>query len=140
MSPFLPDPSQRPPGWNPDWPTRVDPESGRPFVQDPITGTKYFPHEDDWRHWPHYDTDKRPRYRFPEKPEKPWPNQQRPPYGDQSPENPWNKIRTPQTPPKGAPDPVPWWQRKWFPPIFPIVPDFFFPDYWDDLQKQQNMV
>ncbi len=86
--PFLPNPKWKPPGWSPTWPIGFDKRG--PFVQDPKTGTKWYPHNEDSSHWPHYDSDKGKR--FPEKCKKPWPNQKRPPYEDQSSENPWEEI------------------------------------------------
>jgi RHS repeat-associated protein len=92
-SPLLPDPNQRPPGWDPSWPTGVEPY-GRPYVQNPNNGVKYYPHPEDNKHWPHYDTSDGNRY--PEKCEKPRNDQDKPqkkrPYGDQSDHNPWNDI------------------------------------------------
>ena len=95
--PFLPDPNQRPPGWDKTWPTGTDKRG--PYVEDPNTGRKWYPHPEDQRHWPHYDNDRGGRY--PEKPVKPWPNQKRPPFGDQSDRNPW---------PQPGPGPSGWQQ------------------------------
>ena len=93
-SPLLP----RPGGGN-YLPPGVTPESTRGFdkrgsyVQDP-SGKKYYPHPEDKGHWPHYDTEDKDgkKGRYPEKPVKPWPNQKKPPYGDQNDENPWDEI------------------------------------------------
>ncbi|MEM1084135.1 MAG: RHS repeat-associated core domain-containing protein [Verrucomicrobiota bacterium] len=89
--PFLPDPSQKPPGWNQEWPTGRD-ERG-PYVENPCDGSRYYPHPEDDGHWPHYDKvppdGKGKPERYPKKSKKPWPNQKKPPYGDQSGENPW---------------------------------------------------
>jgi Domain of unknown function (DUF5122) beta-propeller len=90
-SPFLPDPTQKPPGWNPSWPTGVEP-SGRPFVQDPATGIKYYPDtKQPESHWPHYDTSDGQRY--PYKSLKPQPGQKKiKPNSNVSPTNPWDDI------------------------------------------------
>ena len=101
-SPALPDPSWKPPGWKPRWPEGFDLRG--PYYQDLKTGQKWYPHPEDEGHWPHYDNDK--GQRFPEKCTKPWPTQKRPPYGDQSPTNPW---------PEPSP---PWWKR---------IGDFLYP-------------
>jgi RHS repeat-associated protein len=83
--PFLPNPNQKPPNWNPSWPTGSD---GRgEYTEDPNTGTRYYPHDEDPRHWPHYDDSKGKSY--PEKCVKPRPGQKRKPFGDQSPTDPW---------------------------------------------------
>ena len=89
--PFLPDPKQKPEGWDPSWPTGTD---GRgPYVQDPKTGTKWYPHPEDKGHYPHYDDEKGNRY--PVKCKKPWPGQKKAPYGDQSATNPWPQTVAP---------------------------------------------
>jgi RHS repeat-associated protein len=115
-SPGLPDPSWKPPGWKPSWPEGWD--GHRPFYLDPDTGTRWYPHPEDANHWPHYDNDQGVRY--PQKCIKPWPNQKRPPYGNQSPQNPWPKP-VPPVPPR-PPNASPWWHRIPIPiPIF-IMP------------------
>ncbi len=91
-NPFLPNPTQKPPGWNPTWPTGVDARG--PYTQDPKTGIKYYPHPEDPAHWPHYDDNQGGRY--PDKCLKPRPGQKRPPYGKQSPTNPWPQPPRPK--------------------------------------------
>jgi len=88
LDPYLPDPRMRPPGWDPYWPTGTD--SRGDFSRDPNTGTKWYPHPEDDRHWPHYDNDRGERY--PQKCIKPWPNQKQPPYDNQSARNPWTRA------------------------------------------------
>lgn len=95
QSPFLPDPSWKPEGWDPSWPTGTD--NRGPYVQNPTTGEKWYPHNEDQGHWPHYDSDTGKRY--PSNCKKPWPGQKRPPYGDQSSDNPW-----PKPPPSDGPN------------------------------------
>jgi hypothetical protein len=107
--PYLPDPSKKPPGWSPDWPTYDDDPRG-PYSQDPKSGTKYWPHDDDPSHWPHYDDDKGGRY--PPNSNKPQPNRRRPPSPEQSPTDPW--PQPPPPPPASSPinftPPKPqWW-------------------------------
>lgn len=97
LDPYLPDRAMKPPGWNPSWPTGTD--SRGDYSQGP-NGQKWYPHPEDGRHWPHYDSDT-PKVRYPEKCIKPHPGQKKPPYGRQSPTNPW---------PTPAP-PAPWWLR-----------------------------
>jgi hypothetical protein len=111
---LLPGPGQVPPGYNPSWQTGTD--SRGPFVEDPNNGTKYYPHPEDEGHWPHYDDSKGGRY--PEKCVKPWPGQKRPPYGDQSPNNPW-----PESEPPARPS-VPLWELPF------IVPTEFFAPFF----------
>jgi len=82
---YLSNPSQKPPGWNPNWKTGTDPRG--PYSEDPNSGMKYYPHEEDDYHWPHYDKSSGGRY--PENSLKPWPNQKRSPYRNQSDKNPW---------------------------------------------------
>jgi len=117
--PFLPNPDYKPPGWNPNWPTGSD--SRGPYSQDPTTGDKWYPHDDDPSHWPHYDSDKGKR--FPDRCNKPQPNRRRPPSPRQSPKNPW-----PTPPPPAPPEPPspPWWQRLLWLPVqildsFPLM-------------------
>lgn len=110
--PFLPD-GRRPPGWDPSWPTGVD--NRGPYVQDPATGRKYYPHFEDKGHWDHYDYEDergKPR-RYPERSKKPWPGQKRP-KGDQSPTDPWEPFPEPM-PCHGAP------------PILPSLPPSLSP-------------
>jgi RHS repeat-associated protein len=108
--PYLPDPAQRPPGWNPNWPTGSDARGE--YSQDPNTGTRYYPHNEDPRHWPHYDDSEGERY--PEKCEKPRPGQKQKPYGDQSANNPWPEPPAPEQPtPTPTPTPTP--------PVTPIL-------------------
>jgi RHS repeat-associated protein len=73
-SPFLPDPNQKPPGWNPSWPNGTD--NRGPYTQDPATGDKWYPHPEDNSHWPHYDKDDN-KTRFPKDSVKPRPGQQK---------------------------------------------------------------
>jgi len=83
-NPYLPGPDRKPPGWTPSWPTGKD---GRgPYSEDP-SGRRWYPHPEDESHWDHYDSGD--GYRYPKDSLKPWPNQKRPPYGDQSPNDPW---------------------------------------------------
>jgi RHS repeat-associated protein len=116
LDPYLPNPAWKPEGWNNKWPTGTDARGD--YSKNPGTGEKWYPHREDEGHWPHYDNDKNER--FPKNCKKPWSNQKQPPYGDQSPTNPW------ETNP-----PPPWWQRvlNWFPffrvPV--LVPD---PEMW----------
>ncbi len=148
-SPFLPDPNQKPPGWNENWPESVDKRG--PYTQDPKTGTRYYPHPEDNQHWPHYDTDGGNRY--PKNSLKPRDDhgkpQKRPPYGNQSDHDPWDNIKPkpapkpdtkppagpdtkPPPPPPDPPPTIPWYQRilPWLDtvpfPMFPLIPDFFF--------------
>jgi RHS repeat-associated protein len=114
LDPYLPDRSMKPPGWNSSWPTGTD--SRGDYTKGP-DGTKWYPHPEDQRHWPHYDTDKNTRY--PEKCIKPRPNQNRPPYGDQSPTNPWPNSPAPS-----------WWQRIRDFPFFRIPVLIPHPDLW----------
>jgi hypothetical protein len=102
VSPLLPGQGQVPEGYDSSWPQGTDPRG--PFVRNPQTGEKWYPHGEDSGHWPHYDSDKGNSY--PEKSVKPWPNQQKPPYGRQSPNNPWPKVEPPVVTPK-----IPWWER-----------------------------
>lgn len=120
--PLLPGAGQVPPGYDPSWPSGTDARG--PFVQDPKTGMRYYPHPEDARHWPHYDNSQGGRY--PEKCVKPWPNQTRPPYGNQSPKNPW------PTPPwwKNIPwEDIPIWIRNLPIPIPVYVPIWEDPHY-----------
>jgi hypothetical protein len=94
-SPFLPDPTQKPPGWEPSWPTGIQGPgqygAGKPYVENPSTGQKYFPHEEDPLHWPHYDRPNGDRY--PENCFKPQPGQKNiKPNSNVSPTNPWDNI------------------------------------------------
>ena len=123
--PLLPGPGQAPPGYNPNWPNGIgDPAAGErpfPYTQDPTTGRKYWPDPEDSGHWPHYhwkDPDGT-KGRYPENCEKPWPTQKQPPYGDQSPTDPWPKA--PVRPWWGVP-PILW------PPF--LVPILLPPGYW----------
>jgi RHS repeat-associated protein len=100
-SPFLPDPNQRPEGWDPSWPTGTD--NRGPYVQNPNTGVKWYPHPEDKGHWPHYDDENGNRY--PQNCKKPWPGQRRKPYGDQSPVNPWPAAPAPDDAPEPGIDP-----------------------------------
>jgi hypothetical protein len=90
QGPYLPAPSQKPPGWSPDWPEGVD--SRGPYSQGP-DGTKWYPHPEDAGHWPHYDNDR--GRQFPPNWKKPWPGQKRPAYGGQSATNPWGSSSEP---------------------------------------------
>lgn len=99
----------KPPGYNPSWPTGTD--NRGPHYIDP-NGTKWYPHPEDKGQWPHYDNDKGQRY--PENALKPWENQKKPPYGNQSADNPWPKS-CPTTP-----TPIPWWMRIPWPIFLPI--------------------
>jgi uncharacterized protein RhaS with RHS repeats len=100
LNPLLPGPGQVPPGYNPNWPSGID--NRGPFTQDPNSGTKYYPHPEDPRHWPHYDDSNGDRY--PTKCDKTRPGQKQPPYKNQSAENPWPKTEpTPEPTPTTAP-------------------------------------
>lgn len=101
-NPILPGEGQVPRGYNPGWPTGVD--SRGPYVMDPTTGRKFYPHLEDWRHWPHYDW-KDPNGgegRYPQNCEKPRPGQKKPKPG-QSTTNPWPKPTPPPPPPVTTP-------------------------------------
>jgi RHS repeat-associated protein len=119
--PYLPEPSWKPPGWQPNWNTGTD--SRGPFSQPPDGGPKWYPHPEDPGHWPHYDTPDGAR--FPQRCLKPWPNQKIPPYDDQSPTNPWPQASPPEGPP--------WWlvpvllPAEWFVPFFFGLPDMYLP-------------
>jgi RHS repeat-associated protein len=104
-----------PPGWNEDWPSGSDQRG--PYWEDPSDGHKWYPHEEDKGHWPHWDRDCNKR-RYPPNSKKPWPGQKRP-GKDQSPNNPWPQPKQPSSPP-----PVPWWQR------IPSFPFFIMPGPW----------
>jgi RHS repeat-associated protein len=99
VNPLLPGPGQVPPGYNPSWPSGID-SYGRPFTEDPNTGIRYYPHQEDVGHWPHYDDSNGNRY--PKNCFKPRPGQKKPPYGNQSPKNPW-----PEPAPEPEPTPTP---------------------------------
>jgi RHS repeat-associated protein len=81
------------------WDTGTD--SRGPYAQNVETGIKYYPDEEDARHWPHYDASDGSRY--PEKCEKTRPGQKRPPYGDQSAKNPWPQQQPPEEQPSTPP-------------------------------------
>jgi hypothetical protein len=108
--PFGPDPSidnpgllppdengneRLPPNYHSGWPSGRFPK-GKPYVQDPDTGIKYLPHPEDGEHWPHYDLQPpgggKNIGEFPSHSVKLRPNQKRPPYGRQSPDDPWKRI------------------------------------------------
>jgi len=115
-SPFLPEAGKVPKGWDPGWPTGVD--SRGPFVKDPA-GDKWYPHPEDDGHWPHYDSDKGKT--FPEKSVKPWPGQNRPPYGRQSSNDPWQKTSLP-SPLWNFPILPPILRYPWILPLAPFTP------------------
>jgi RHS repeat-associated protein len=91
-------PSQYPPGHNPD--TWIP--DGNGGYTDP-NGHKWRPHPEDKGHWPHWDEQppKGPKKRHPPKSKKPWPGQKKPPYGDQSAEDP-NKVNGDEPPPSSS--------------------------------------
>ena len=126
-SPILPGPGRVPPGYNPKWPTGIDPRG--PYVEDPNTGRRYWPDmKNPDRYWPHYNwRDPNGKYgHYPENCDKPWANQKRPPYDHQSPNNPWDDIN-PKTP---------WWDYIppiWRWPFFIPDPDWMMPG-WDGKQ------
>jgi hypothetical protein len=101
-NPILPGSGQVPPGYNPGWPTGFD--SRGPYVQDPTTGRKFYPHPEDWRHWPHYDWKDQngDEGRYPQNCEKLRPGQKKPKPG-QSTTNPWPKPQPPPSPPTTTP-------------------------------------
>ena len=104
-NPLLPG-GRVPPGYNPSWPTGVDPHG--PYVQDPTSGRKFYPDPNRPGHWPHYDwTDPNGKQgHYPQKCKKPWPGQKKPPYGDQSPTDPWSPPPTPPPPTLPTTSPV----------------------------------
>jgi len=119
-SPYLPN-GGLPPGCTPDWPSGRPPYGGRPWIQNPSTGEKWFPHTSP-NEWPHYDSDRENHY--PERRGIPEPNRKRPPKPNQSPTNPWTKP-TPQVKPwwKGLPKIPP--PSTWPLIRYPIlIPDF----------------
>ncbi|MCI5209894.1 MAG: RHS repeat-associated core domain-containing protein, partial [Candidatus Electrothrix sp. ATG2] len=81
-------PSQYPPGHGSDW---IDHGDGT--YTDP-NGNYWRPHPEDKGHWPHWDEQKPngEKKRHPQKSKKPWPGQKKPPYGDQSAEDPNKEI------------------------------------------------
>jgi len=84
-TPYVGDPVRKPPGWTPDWREGLDPRG--PYAEDPLTGEKWYPHHEDVGHWDHYENDQ--GLNFPRRNTKPWAGQKRPPYGRQSPTDPW---------------------------------------------------
>ena len=117
LSPYLSDPTKKPPGWNEDWNTGNE-KNGKPYSEDPETGERWYPHHEDEGHWPHYD--RKGGGRYPEDSSKQRPNQvgKRPKPG-QSLEDPW-----PQSCPVNDPttDPIvssPGWPSlpDWAPPV-----------------------
>lgn len=70
--------------WNPD----------EGWYEHDVDGRRFKPHPEDDGHWDHWDIIPPPGSggkvsHYPEQRRKPWPNQKRPPYGDQSPVDPW---------------------------------------------------
>jgi RHS repeat-associated protein len=107
-----------PPGYDPaTWPTGRWLLTRRWWVQNPLTRQYFTCHPEDTGHWRHWDDGDGGSW--PPKSDKPWPNQKKPPYADQS-----------ATDPSGnAPPWQPPWQPYWDPwqiqnpgdvPYFPI--------------------
>jgi hypothetical protein len=88
-SPYLPDPSMKPLGWDRTWLTGQDARGH--YSQNPWTGEKWYPHPEDKGHWSHYDSEKKGN-RYPANCFKPREGQLRPPYGNQSATNPWSNL------------------------------------------------
>jgi RHS repeat-associated protein len=99
-----------PPGYNPEtWPTGVQQSSGRTFVQNADTGNYYFEHPEDERHWRHWDIEDANQNDLGSCPSnriRPWPNQKRSPYGNQSATDPSGDA-----PEWQPPSETPWWLR-----------------------------
>jgi RHS repeat-associated protein len=116
-----------PPGYNPiTWHSGGVTEAGRRVLIDP-NGNRWYTHPEDPAHWRHWDImppndggppddddpDQRPpKRRWPSKCKKTWPNQKKPPYGDQSPVDPSGD----------APPWSPYSEAPYFGPFLPLLP------------------
>lgn len=113
-NPYLKNPDRKPPGWDPSWPTGQEP-SGRGYNENPETGRRYYPHEEDPGHWDHYDYyENGKRKRYPPNSLKPRPGQKKPKKG-QCDKDPW-----PEPAPQPAPDPAK--DPMKYVPEFPSIP------------------
>jgi hypothetical protein len=101
-------PTAAPPDYDPNtWPSGQ--WNGRYWVQDPNTGSVWWAHPEAKGHWRHWDIENKYRDKLgscPANRVKPWPNQKRPPYDDQSGSDP-NGTEPPWTPPNPSPTPSP---------------------------------
>jgi RHS repeat-associated protein len=103
-TPYLNNPDRKPPGWDDSWKTGKD---GRgDYSEDPDSGRKYYPHDEDGGHWDHYDwKDKDGKEgSYPEQKRKPWPGQRRNWKPNQSKTDPWTDAAPEKVPvPKPGP-------------------------------------